>query len=451
MSKKPRRNYILIVPIVGGAILVFVAAALMLYLGVRHLFSNREENPGMPVIVAKVTPTAFLSPTPPPNCETIIGSDDVQVTVPLPTSLTVGDEQFLVTPVLPAPAGWSYPETGAGSAAWICGTVVNYVLGLEPGAENETLLADLRPGDEIKLKLSSGASLLFRFVERQETAANEPGMFSQSRPRLTLILETGKDSWQVALADYVAETEPVQPPSPGATAAPGQPVHVGDAQVTVERGHTGAIEGQPAGTTYYMVEFSVENIGTAPLASDEFGMQLQDGAGNKYALSPAASAAGEYGPLEGEIEPGDTVKGTAGYVVPDTLAGPDLTWVFTPQPGSELRASIAIPYAGGGGEPGPAAYADVSISDAFLSAGGDLWVIEGEISNVGQAPLTVALNDVSLNSNGGTSNLRVAAPPLPWTIQPGQTQVIELQYEKPSASTALLSLLGYSFEIQGVQ
>ena len=53
--------------------------------------------------------------------------------------------------------------------------------------------------------------------------------------------------------------------------------------------------------------------------------------------------------------------------------------------------------------------------------------------------------------SSGTSALRVAAPPLPWTVQPGQTRVIELQYEKPAAPTALLAMLGYSFEIQGLQ
>jgi len=45
----------------------------------------------------------------------------------------------------------------------------------------------------------------------------------------------------------------------------------------------------------------------------------------------------------------------------------------------------------------------------------------------------------------------MAAPLLPWTVQPGQTQVIELQYPKPDAPAALLTLLGYSFEIQGLR
>jgi hypothetical protein len=78
-------------------------------------------------------------------------------------------------------------------------------------------------------------------------------------------------------------------------------------------------------------------------------------------------------------------------------------------------------------------------------------IIEGEVQNIGGEPLTVELSDVSLTSSAGMSDLRMAAPLLPWTIQPGQTQVIELQYPKPDAPAALLTLLGYSFEIQGLR
>jgi hypothetical protein len=48
------------------------------------------------------------------------------------------------------------------------------------------------------------------------------------------------------------------------------------------------------------------------------------------------------------------------------------------------------------------------------------------------------------------SALRSAAPQLPWIIQPGQSQIIELEYPKPDASAALLELLGHSFEIGGL-
>ncbi len=92
----------------------------------------------------------------------------------------------------------------------------------------------------------------------------------------------------------------------------------------------------------------------------------------------------------------------------------------------------------------------MNITDAFLSQDGSTLIIEGEVRNTGGEPLTVGVGDVSLTSSAGMSDLRMAAPPLPWTIEPGQTQVIELQYAKPDASATLLSLLGYSFEIQGL-
>jgi hypothetical protein len=70
---------------------------------------------------------------------------------------------------------------------------------------------------------------------------------------------------------------------------------------------------------------------------------------------------------------------------------------------------------------------------------------------VGTGPLVIEVSDISLSSSAGTGNLRAAAPPLPWTLEPGQLQIIELQYDKPNASAVLLSLLGFSFEIGGLQ
>ena len=109
---------------------------------------------------------------------------------------------------------------------------------------------------------------------------------------------------------------------------------------------------------------------------------------------------------------------------------------------------MGIPYEAGA-EPASASQSEVNVTDAFLS--GDVLMIEGQIRNTGEDLLTVELSDISLTSSAGMSDLRMAAPPLPWTIPPGQTQVIELQYARPEAPVALLTLLGYSFEIRGVQ
>jgi hypothetical protein len=441
----------MIVSIIGGTLLLFIALALILFLGLQSLFSQEKEaNPGIPLEIVKLTPTTTttVSPLPPPTCETIISSGDVEVAVSLPVSLTVGGEPFPVAAIVPGEGGWAYPTDQAGVAVWLCGTVINYVLALEPLPANEALLAALQPGDDIKLQLSNGVTLSFRFDERREAAAGDTVALEQKRPRLTLILERD-GAWQIAQANYASESDPIEPPSTDTLAYPGQAVRVGDARVIVIKGHVerSGSSLQP-GTMYYLVEFSVENVGAAALDAGSFTMQLMDSLENSYLLALEASAAGEHGPLSGLIDPGATVQGTAGYLVPDPLAGPSLLWTFAPQPGSETRATVSIPYETEV-ETVPPAHAEVTLDpNSFLD--GDILVIMGEIRNTGGQPLTVELGDISLSSSAGLSDLQVAIPQLPWTIQPGQLQVIELRYRKPDASAVLLELLGYSFEIGGL-
>jgi hypothetical protein len=93
----------------------------------------------------------------------------------------------------------------------------------------------------------------------------------------------------------------------------------------------------------------------------------------------------------------------------------------------------------------------MTVTDAFLSSDGTTLVIEGEVRNAGDVPVTIDLADISLTSSAGLSVLRAAAPPLPWTVAVGQTQIVELQYTKPDAAAALLTVGGYSFEIDGLR
>jgi len=446
-----RSRWTPLIPLVGGILLLLIAVVVIIVLVLTRLFPGREAAPGMRVRVVKPTPTPFTSPlTPTVSCEPpVISSDDVEVAASLPISLTVAGESFPIVTTTPDPEGWSYPADSSGAAAWICGLVVNYVVGLEPTAENQDLLTNLRPGDEIKLHLSNGTVFFFRFIERRETEANDPSVFAQTQPRLTLILEKEEGAWQVAVANYATETEPVESAS-GQLAQPGEPMRIGEIEVTVVRGHYE--RGYPdlaPGTMYYMVEFTIQNTGATSLNPELFNMRLQDNVGSVYLPSPAASALGEYGLLDEQIPPGSTVEGTAGYLAPETLAGPTLIWTFRPWPDSELRASTIIPYEELDTEPDSAGRAVVSITDAFLDE--DLLIIEGEVRNAGEGSITIEQEDISLSSSAGLSELLGAAPTLPWTIEPGQTQIIELQYEKPSASAAVLSLAGYSFDIGGIQ
>jgi hypothetical protein len=361
----------------------------------------------------------------------------------------VKDAAFPVEPIIPQDQAWNYPQDRSGIAVWVCGTVVNYIIGLEPTVDNETLVTNLTPGDEIKLQLTSGAVLPFRFAGREEVTAGDEDALAQQQPRLTLVL-TESGTWQIATADYVAEAESMEPPPSEGSAQLGQPVQLGDARVTVTRGHEQRSDDLTPGTMYYLVEYSVENVGETPLATDRFSMKLKDSMGNTYLLSPPGSAAGESGPLSGEISPGASAQGTAGYLVPDPLQAGTLLWVFSPHAGSEAQASVSISYEGeAGGEPS-VAQVDVTLDDAFFGNDGNTLILEGVVHNTGTAPLIIEAADISLSSSAGLGELITEAPPLPWTIEPGARQVIELQYQRPDASTVLLELLGYSFEIDGL-
>jgi hypothetical protein len=462
-SDSSGRSYWVLLPLVGGALLVLLAVGLIVYLGLRDVFFKGEPVEGMPLPVTKeaaiptpaLTPTPSVQPLPTPACETVISSGDTQVMVSLPISMTVKDRQYPVVAVSAPMSGeeWRYTLDYPSVAAWVCGSVVNYVVGLEPTEENEALLLDLRPGDELTLQRSNGVQLFFRFSERREAEPDDARIFAQSAPRLSVVLPRETGNWQIAIADYVSESEPVQPTAE-ALARPGEAVRVGDVQLIVEKGHVNrdADELSP-GTMYYLVEFSIENTGTDVLRTDNFNMVLRDSAGNEYLLSPIASAAGDYGPLDAEISPGAVIQGSAGYLTPRSLPGPSVVWRFSPHSASESRVSVSVPY-----EAEPEATpvtsvmkAQVSITDVFLDSSEELVIIEGEVENTGIEAFTVEVGDVKLTSSAGIAALRSAAPPLPWTLDPGETQIVEFQYERPGAATALLSLLGYSFEIRGLE
>lgn len=445
----PSRRQLLILSIISGAVLLFVAVAILVYLGLRGPDQPSVETP-TPTESVRPTTTrpAALGPT--PSCRAILSTGDIEISMALPTSLTVAGATYPVEAFVPQEAAWVYPSHRSGQALWVCGSVVNYVIGLEPNAAHEELLGSLEAGADMRLQLTNGAVLLFRFAERRETTAGADAVLDQQEAKLTIVLPKG-EMWDVAVADYVTEAERVEVPIPEAVSAePGQAVEVGQARVTMVRGYLERSDQLSRGTAYYVVEFSVENLGETALDADLFTTELEDGLDNRYPVSPRAAAVGEFGPLSGVIEPGMTAEGTSGFVVPDPLPAGDLTWIFSPRLGSEIVRG-RIPYEGEPIEEDPALQPDVAITDAFLSRDGSTLVIEGEVWNRSAQPLEVESTDVSLSSSAGLGEFVMAAPALPWRIEPEQRQVIELQYERPNASTVLLELLGYSFEIGGLE
>ena len=450
-NKPPRRSassrrQLLILIIISGAILLLIAVTILVYLGLRGTGQPPASNPTPTEALEE--PAATASPIPVANCETIVTSGDAQVSLAFPVSLTVSGVVYPVEPIVPQENAWSYPADRSGTAVWVCGSVVNYVIGLEPTTANSELLSSLAPGDDLTIELTSGAELQFRFAERRDTAPGSDDAITQQQPRLTLVLP-GMETWQVTFADYAADAEPVVPPPSGQLAEVGQAVDVGQVRVVVNQGYLERNADLVPSTAYYLIEFRVENLGSQPLAAGRFAMELRDSLGNVYLVSPEASRIGEAGPLGGEIAPGESRLATAGYLVPDPLSAGDLTWVFSPR-SIAATARVRIPHEGGAPQDEAPIQPEVNLVDAFLGDDGDTLILEGEVWNRDTERLVVESDDVSLSSSAGVSELTASAPPLPWTVEPGARQVVELQYLRPDASTVLLELLGYSFEIGGL-
>jgi hypothetical protein len=448
----------MLLPVLFGIGLLMLAVLLVIVLGVRRLvFSTKETDPGMSLIVTKVAVTeASPTTTSPPitvpsfDCETIISSGDVQIATSAPISLTLSGTSIPVQKFELEDEKLGYSADNAGAGLWLCGTVVNYVILIEPTTDNEALLTAMSPGDAITLRLSNGVVLSFGFTQQKELKTSAMGdTFSQFEPRLTLLLEQEADTWLVTSADYVTRDE--AGPAAGAQAQLNMPVRVGDVQVTVSEGYPfNDAPNLPIGTMYYMVEFSIENLGEQPLNTSLFTMQLQDGVGNIYLASPMASAYGNNGAIEETVAAGDTATGSAGYLVPNTLAGPMLIWTFSPSPSSEIWASVSIPHEGQVVTPIEPPRAQVIIDDALPGKNGTTLLIEGQVRNVGGTPLVIETRDVTLSSSSGMGELVLANPPLPWNIEPGNSVFIELQFKKPDAPSALLTVMGFSFDISGL-
>ncbi|MGB9890427.1 MAG: DUF4352 domain-containing protein [Anaerolineae bacterium] len=424
---------------VGVAILLIILVALLALRPV--LFPRRPE--GIPLPVTRVIPGASPLPVPAPPVAEI---GNTEVSLPVPTSLEVGGRPFLVQPVRVEGGVWNVSESGSGAAFWAYGTVIHYVLGLEPTEENRALVGGLAEGDEIGLRLSSGARLTFHVVRQKTISPDDVSLFSQTRPGLTLlVLEKGERP--AVVADFRALVEPT-PSAAGPTAGPGQPVQVGTARVTVVEGHgERELADLPVGTVAFFVEVTVENGGTAALFPRDFAAELLDADGNRYIPSPSLAGKGKYGPLPEEIPAGGKVEGTFAYVIPEAVSGPTLTWVFGPQAASELRARFSLPYTS---PPRAVAEAEVTVTQAFLGEGGEVLHVVARVRNRGAAALMVTERDISLSSRAGPTELQVAAPPLPWEIAPGQEREVELQFARPRAASCVVTILGYTFEISGL-
>ena len=435
----PQRRLILTGAAGGLVFLVLVCVALGIVL------ASRGRAPGS----SSTSPTPSSTSVPDSIITGLGGSVPLSLTTP--STIELKDKDFGVIPVEVTKGAWPYQRGKPDKAVWVFGTLVNYVIGLEANSDNTTLLQSLNEGDLIKLTTRGDKTLLFRYSGRQWVTVDKTDVFRQLRPGLTLVLlgEQG-DQRLVVSATYTAEGEPT--PSGIAAAKAGTPVEVSGARVTVLGGRLAKnVEGLPAGSTYYLVDFSVAASGSNVLDASLFQMELLDAAGNHYTLSVPASQAGSYGPAGGQLLPGMTLTATAGYIVPDTLPGPNVYWTFSPAPDGSAPARFQLSILEPTPTPDPRTFVAAQIIQARYSNDATEIIISGGVGNTSKQPVTISLSDINLQAGNTLVPVTSTDPQLPWTLQPGQNLAFTIHFARPPAGTAILHILQSSFELGGLQ
>jgi hypothetical protein len=453
--------------IVGGGCLLLMLIAVVIFAFVQVFGRRGGEEDGAatatPTTVAatSLSPAATSSAGASPLFVPLVNSSDVRVPLALPERLLIGETAFEVMAVT-APSGtWPPAPSSAGVANWVYGTVVNYILGLAPAQGNRALVFGLEIGDVISLQMSTGLVLNFNVNEVVAGLADETGLFEQVSPRLTLALLAQDPAQRITVkAAFSGEQEGETTVfSEAAIGLVGTPVNQGPVRLTViETYQVSAGEaGLPAGTGYLLLDASVENVGDAVLEPGLFQTFVSSQTNERYPLTMLAEQFAHYGIPTEPLAPGETVIGSFGYLLPAAV-GDQVRWAFNPLPGSKNWILVPLPYdvppfSPTTEPPPPVGFAQVSVDtkDVFIDRSDGLLDIGLRIQNVSEGVVQVTEQDISLSSwTDGELALIAPAPALPWVVEPGELKLCQLQFELPSADSALLDVLGYTFSIENL-
>jgi len=214
--------------------------------------------------------------------------------------------------------------------------------------------------------------------------------------------------------------------------------------------------GLPAGTGYLLADLKIENVGQTVLEPEFFQTFVIDTAGERYPLTMLAEQFTHYGIPTESLAPGETVIGSMGYLVSRSSEG-EVRWAFNPLPGSDhwiiVPLSFDLPLATPTAESPPVGFARVTVDtdDVFIDKTDGLLDIGLRIENISDGVVQVTESDISLSSwTDGELPLVAPAPPLPWAVEPRELELFQLQFELPTADSALLEVLGHTFSIENL-
>lgn len=432
------------------AIIALLAACIMGFILLRPMLGGSgaatggTPTTGQPTPFPQATQQAAAQPI-------IVGVSDsgtISVTLDAPATLDVLDRRWAVQPQTIGVDGLWSPEIDEATAAWVNGTIVNYIFGLADSEANQTFLESLAPGQQMVITTRQGTTHTFSFDSRNSVASSDRSVFNQQTPGITLMLLKGDDDnrlvvrgrYEVAAASQTTDGNVIQM---------GETAQLGDAQFTPQASSflTNRPEA-PVGFGFFLIDFVMQNVGLSAIDTSTYRFTLSDELGNQYALNPIASRLGNYPPLSGFVNAGQSVTATAGYQIPAGLVSPNLTWTIVAPDGSQVQSILPFTAGGAAGQS-----AVISLQQATITPDLNNLIIVGQVTNVGVQPLVIAPADVSLRTPAGSDYLLLATnPPFPWTVPPNQTLQFAVTYQRPIGSaSAVFTLLSQPFELSGLQ
>jgi hypothetical protein len=374
----------------------------------------------------------------------------ITITLESPIFLNVAGEQFSVQSTTRVENGVWIPATqNETTAAWAYGYVINYVFGLPDSEENRELLDRLVIGDEIVLRTRGGSTNTFAFSSRELLESSNEDVYAQNSPGVTIILvDNDPDEPRVVARGSYLISDNQAVPEGGRVVELSETAQLENLQITATSVNFLFDRPEiPPGFAFYLIDYQVQNIGSTPIDATELRMVLADDLGNLYALNPTAGQLGNFRLLTGQIAPGQTVAATAGYQIPSNLASLSLRWsVSLNNPDNFIQVNIPFRDAQDSGQ-----QAVVEVQQAQVSLDGTSLVLNGQITNLGEQPLVVNSNNITLSGDGSVYLMLSTNPAFPWVIGPGQTIPYLVTFQRPVGSTAIFRLLNQPFELTGLR
>jgi hypothetical protein len=430
---------------IGASVAFLVLLCLFGYLLLRSDESG-EPTPTPPINVAEIELDTDVFPF-----QTISDSGAISQTLETPIFVEIAGNQFSVqAEVLSAADPWTPPIVNETTAAWVYGSVINYIFGLDNTKDNQTLLEELDEGDEVVLTTRSGAKSTFTVSSRREVASDDRDIFAQRSPGITILLiEEDSEETRIVVQGRYVLSDTKDDSKAGQIVEMGQTAQLESLQVTATGVATQYDRPEaPPGFAFLQIDAQVQNVGTAAYNTSSLNMVLADDIGNLYALNPTASQLGNYPPLSGSVSPGQTILTTSGFQIPAGLSSPVLHWRITIA-GSNSAIQIDIPFRD---TSAAAQQALIEVQEVTISPDGGSMLVVGQIVNAGEQIFLIDSGDVSLTSSPGTIFQMLSTNPgFPWSIPPDQTLLYGVTFQRPIGSDAIFTIDGQSFQITGLR